>query len=280
MPQLSYPNRTKIGREGQVADVSLAQIDSFLVETSIVKVGLLTEQGSSDRLLDPLAPLTPTAPEAIKLPFASEATEQSLVASDFDGAIGSERSTRAKSIIVTLDASADWIDSDGFIIGIDASGKLLAPERFHIPAGGGVAIPSKRAYCRAVETYFPPQGGGGGEASIGFSNDVVEVGPATNPGVGVYDPYIEYLSQLGEYRPRNQINCMLKGRFYARPEHDVTAGEEAYVRIVADGDDVLGQFTGYAGAADPATYARVHKAKWRDTTASRGLAKLEIDFTA
>lgn len=281
MPQTSYSDNTTIYREGQIADCSLEHVDSFSVESGNVNVGLMLDQGTNARECVAMAALPADDADAIKTSFSSVAASTTYDGTDLDGATGQGRIVPARSVTFTADNHADWgVAALGgtwiTVIGADAAGNTLSQQMF-LPAGGNTTLVTDRAFSRVTSVIVGANDGTGGTGTIGLSDDVIEIGSATHPGVAVYDPMVEYQATTYEYTANDRVNVLRKGRFAAIPEHAVVEGEEVYVRVVASGGDVRGQFTGDSGAAS-ANYAKVLGARWRSAADADALAVCEIDF--
>lgn len=277
-------------REGQIVDAYPDGLDSYVVEgTTAIKAGILALQGTHDRQLLPMAALPAADPNGIKLAFASNVLDQEYVAdgagTDLDGVTGEALIIPARSVTFTADADVGWGSALGFqrvaVYGVDAAGEAIHDDMF-IPNGGGVTLHTDHAFAFVTSVRVSPALAGTGTGQIGLSNDVVEVGPLTHPGVPVYEPMVEPESAVaggGEFGQYDQVAVMRKGRFAAVSEHVIDSmREDVYVRVLAAGADVRGQFTGRRGAGTPATYARVRKAHWIETVAADGLAGIQIDW--
>lgn len=277
MPQTSYAVPA-VGREGQRADVGLAQIDSYVVESTTVKAGLLAEKGTGDRQIKSLSATAITDVDGIKASGVSSTAAKTYTGAALSGATGTGRIVPAAAITFTFSNHTNWDATTGWITGIDAAGNSIE-EPFSIPNGGNATVTTRRCYHRVQKVEIPAQSGASGTFTIGITSALMEVGPLTHPGVVIYEPMVEAGDSSGEFDTYAEVSVLRKGRFYAVPEDAVVPGEEVYVRHLLNSTDLRGQFAGSAGAATAATYAKVLGAKWQSTASADGIAVLEIDFT-
>lgn len=213
--------------------------------------------------------------------IGSSTSAQSIDASSFDGAIGRDRITPCRSITVDWDASADWDTPSGEcrvdIYGVDASGAAIKDTVVR-PNSGAVAYDDSTRLAFAMVTLVDIEAcnGAGGTATIGVSNDVVELSPSDYPGVALYEAMKEPNTTAREIAQYDDVNVMTKGVVGVTVEHAVSVGDAAYVRVLEAGSDLRGQFTGQDGADTPATYARLAGARYRSSASADAVAMLEL----
>jgi hypothetical protein len=280
MPQTTYVD--PVLRQGQLYDDSAHQIDSWIAEGDI-RCGLLVARGTEpERQAAPLPVLPVADVDAIKTTFNSAAAAQTFAgAADLDGAIGIDSITPARSVTVSFDASADWNSPSlpGIritVYGHDADGNTNFNIIFHQNGIGAETVATAQAFSKVTRIDFEESVGAGGTATIGVSNDVVELGRLDYPGIALYDPLREPNTAVAEIDDEEQFNVLRNGRIVCVPEHAVSPGDDVYVRILLAGADVRGQLTGQDGAGTPGTYAHLTSAHWITTTAADGLGAIEL----
>jgi hypothetical protein len=203
-------------------------------------------------------------------------------AAHFDGAIGHDRISPARTVTVTFAAANinDWNTVSGEclveIYGLDEDGNPIK-DSVSRPNGAATATyATAKAFSSVTRIDTPACAGATGTADAGVSNDRVALGRADYPGIALYDPSIEPFAVATEVADEVQVSILTAGKFWAMTEHAVSDGDDVYVRVVTVGADVRGQFTGQDGAAVPATYAHLSNARWRYPIAADGIALMEL----
>lgn len=212
--------------------------------------------------------------------IASAITAQSIGANLFDGVIGRDRITPCRTISVNFDASADWDTPAGEcrvdIYGHDASGAAIHDQVARPNVGALAHAASTRlAFADVYRIDIEACNGAGGTATVGVSNDLVELSLA-DYGVALFEAIKEPVSALYDFEQYDAVNVCSKGVVDVQVEHAVSVGDAVFVRVLAAGLDYRGQFTGQDGADTPATYARLAGARFMSAAAIDGYAHLEL----
>jgi len=208
------------------------------------------------------------------------AAAQTIAAGDFDGAIGADRISPARVPSISFDASTDWDIAAGITVtwyGRDAGGANCSCSVNKATGSGALALYGD-VPMSAIDHVDISAGSAatGGAATLGVANDRVELSPNEYPGVALYRGIKEPNTAVRNYADEEAVDLLVKGDFVAIPEHAVSAGDDVYVRVLAAGTDLRGQFTGMDGAMTPASYARLIGAKWRSPAAADGLAIIRL----
>lgn len=269
-------------RKGQIVEgwpqgVISRACEGDLAAGSLVKLGTAPETQVIE------LPALPAAdPDAVmtSAALASAATAQSLNASNFDGAIGRDRITPARTVTITFDASADWDTPSGEcrvdIYGVDALGAEIK-DTISKPNGSGAGTyTTEKAYASVVHVDVEACNGAGGTADIGVSNARVELSQKDYPGVALYESIKEPNTTAREFAQYEDVAVLKSGVVAVQVEHAVSAGDDAYVRVLESGADLRGQWTGQDGADTPASYARFPAAHFVSSASADGIAHLEI----
>lgn len=212
--------------------------------------------------------------------FVSSATVQTIDASSFDGVIGLDRITPARSIGVHFDAHANWsVASVGVrvtLFGHDATGAAISETVTRLGAAGALDYYTTQAFASLTGYTVSSCGGASGTGTIGVANDRVELSRSDYPGLAVYKANKEPHTSARNFAQYDEIGIMTDGRLMCVPEHAVSNGDQVYVRVFEDGTDLRGQLTGQDGAADPTTYAKLAGAHWTMAAVADGFASVEI----
>jgi hypothetical protein len=248
-----------------------------LAAGSLVKWGTSPEQQVIE------LPALPAAdPDAIMTAaaLASSAAAQSIDASSFDGATGSDRIAPAATITVTFDGSADWDTPSGEcrvdIYGVDASGASVRDTVAKPNGSGAGAYETEVAFASVTHVDVEACNGAGGTATMGTGTSRYELSQKDYPGVALYESIKEPNTDAREFAQYEDVAVLKSGIVAVQVEHAVSSGDDAYVRVVAAGTDLRGQWTGQDGAETPATYARFPAARFVSSADADGIAHLEI----
>ena len=74
----------------------------------------------------------------------------------------------------------------------------------------------------------------------------------------------------------DSVDVLREGVVAVKVEHAVSVGDGAWVRILAAGADLRGQFIGQDGADTPTTYARFAGARYMSVAIADDMAELKI----
>ncbi len=117
--------------------------------------------------------------DSIKTNGASTAGIQSLVAADFDGAIGDDAFTYPRRVTITLNSHADWDATTIVVAGKDANGATYS-EDFTVPNGGNATLTSAGLYTKVTAITVPAQSGTNGTFTVGTRAGAVGTVAATS----------------------------------------------------------------------------------------------------
>lgn len=269
MSQTTYNTNYALGREGQIADTTNRQVDSFLAEGAI-KYGLVVQQGTADDQVKAMAALA-ADPDAIVATLASSASPQTISGAGLDGAVGGNLISPAQSVTITLSNHADWDATTAVVYGLDADGNPIS-ENLAIPNGGNATVTGLLSFSRVTSVYIPAQSGTGGTATVGTGATAVVLTRDKYLGVAVYDPMTEPYLSTSEVEDDEQLGVMVKGRVCVVTEAIVTKGAPCYVRTTESGGDVRGQVRGSPASG----FALLQGAKFVTSAAADAIAVLEL----
>ena len=271
-------------REGQIVRGVIAEKILSRAAGGDIAFGKLVKWGTDPNRLVIELPVLPAADVdaiATAAVIASAIAAQSIPASLFDGIVGHDRIAPCRTVSVTFDASADWDTPSGEcrvdIYGYDASGAEIHDQVARPNLGAVVYTASTRmAFAGVTRIDIEACNGAGGTATVGVSNDLVELSPLDYPGVALFQLMKEPNTAIYEIAQYDSVDVLQEGVVAVKVEHAVSVGDGAWVRILAAGADLRGQFTGQDGADTPTTYARLAGARFMSSAAIDGMAELEI----
>jgi hypothetical protein len=215
--------------------------------------------------------------------FASAAAAQDIASGTFDGVIGFDRISPCRTITVTFDASGDWDTPSGEcridIYGNDAAGIEIKDTVSRANGAGAVTLTTRKAFADVTRVHVEACNGAGGTATMGVSNGYVELTQRDYPGVACFTKFLEpnvTVAPVYEIATRIQFDILVRGHIVVIPEHAVSIGDQAYIRVLAAGNDVRGQFAGADGASTPTTYAKLVGATYQSNAAADNPAVVEL----
>ncbi len=172
---------------------------------------------------------------------ASAASEQTLTATDFNGAVGATPFRLPVKATLVLSSSADWNATNATLTGIDDKGTSVS-ETLAIPDGGGATVTSVNNYSRIVSLVIPAQGGTGGTFTIGNAADY----KVSNGVLGVV--LQENFPVSTDGIQTNQVFLYASsGTVNVSTTKEITAGAQCYVVVGGVAEDV-GKFTDESNA--------------------------------
>lgn len=265
--------------EGQVYDAESAKNCISKIAEGAIRVGLLLEQGTLENQIKPLAALPVADDDSITAtPLASAAVATEYTFASFDGVIGANPMGVCQRYTIELNAHANWIDSVGQAMFEEPSGAEVT-EDFLIPAGGNIIITTQQVGRKFLGVAFPAQGGAAGTMTIGTTPTAYGLNPDFFRGVGVYDRMATPSDTVTvTVDDESLVSVLPKGRVWVISETAVTAaqvalgGADAYVRMVAAGGDVRGQFR----STPAANFAKLPGAKLLTACDADGVTVLEL----
>jgi hypothetical protein len=265
----------EISREAGLAQGGARDIVSGFADAAL-KYGLLLQRGSADRNVKPMDALPSADADAFTAtPLATAASPQVFSGADFDGVVGAGivpgYSQRA---VFALSSHADF-DATTMTVCYETQDGSEAIDNLAVPDGGNTSLYTTRPVSVLKWVALPAQSGTGGTITIGQDPTALYLGldPRVFVGVGSYDPATESYAATTEVAENHEVDVLRRGRLYVVVEAAVADGDPAYVRVVASGSDVRGQFRGsYA-----ANFVRLPHAHFVSTQGTAdGLAVLQL----
>jgi len=278
MSQTVYNASMAVAREGSIAqDFGACVVESAVAEAA-VKYGLLVRRGTTAPQVAPLAALGAADPDAftgLGTPVASAALAQTILPVSFVGVIGAGRVTSyAGRITFTLNASADWDDTFMEVYYETPSGSEEV-ETVQIPNGGNAVVSTVGVATMLRKLVIDAQSGAGGTMDVGIDYTMPNVGLCEKNmlGVALVSHSVESFAAATEVPVNGQVNVLRRGAVWVVTETAVTAGDPVYVRVVAAGADVRGQF---AGDPDSTNYVRLAGAHFLAAAGVDGLVPMWV----
>lgn len=178
--------------------------------------------------------------DAIIETIASAAAPQTITT--LDGVIGGARMVPSRNLTLTLSNHANWDATTAVVTGEDEFGRVIT-EDFAIPDTGNAVVTGTKFFSKVTSLYIPTQAGTAGTADLGIGT---LLGPLTSRDVlGI----VRYLSArqveddaTAEFAQYDTLAIIHEGRAWVAVEAAVTDGQQAYVRLVAAGEEVVGGF--------------------------------------
>lgn len=270
--------------EGAIANGNWPmEIDSRICEGALQAGRLLVWGTNRAEQIAEMAALPAAAPAAIctAAVFVSNAlTASTVLAGAFDGATGRDRIAPCRTVTVTFDADAGWDSPAGAtlvdIYGYDAFGAEIWDSIQKENGSGAGTYTTRQAFSMVKHIDISATNANTGTGTVGLSNDFVELSQRDYPGVALYRAGKQPNTAARNFADGESASILRRGRFIAVPEHAVTDGDDVYVRVLAAGADLRGQFTGQDGADTPATYAKLAGAKWRLAALADAFSIIEL----
>lgn len=273
--QTSYSTDNAVGRAGMLADFSEPHNRDTGIASAAIGVGLAVLKGATGRQVSPISDVTADVDTIVASGGATAATAQTIQTTALNGAIGQGRIVPAQQISLVLSSHADWNATVATVYGEDADGATIA-ENVLIPDAGNQTVKTKAAFGRVTAVYLPAQGGTGGTFTVGTSPDAAEYSRADLRGVAEWQaahmPYDTTTFTDGQYDANEDLPVITRGRVWVKVEDAVAKGDRAYVRIVASGSDLPGQF----GGERSASFALVRGAHYTTAAAIDGLSAVQL----
>ena len=266
--QTTYAFDRAIGYPGGIADSGPRDVKS-VVAAVIIAAGLLVVQGATRA--KGYLPTTPDVADvdAIIATGASTAGVQNVSGASLDGVVGQGEMAPARNLVLVLSSHANWDLSVATVTGVDSDGKVIS-EDFPIPDAGNVTVTGTKHFAKVTNLRIPAQSGTAGTYTLGTGSSLGPINGRFVHGVALYDA-----SREPEAYPVNYVvPCVRKGRVFVTSETSYSDGDPVFVRFVATGDEVAGQFR---NAADSTDCALLEGARFRGT-GSAGVAIIDLDL--
>jgi hypothetical protein len=268
--QTTYPTTRALGFAGGLADSGPHDTKSVVAAVAIA-AGLLVVKGDVPAKGYLPAGVDAADPDAILATGgASAATAQTVSGVALDGVVGTDRLGPTRNLVLVLSSHADWDATAAVVTGLDEDGDVIQ-ETFLIPNGGNVTVTGVRHFASVTSIYIPAQSGTGGTFTLGTGALIGVLAARYIHGVAVYDAAREPEAYPIGY----VVPCARKGRVFVVSETSYEDGDSVYVRFVATGNEVAGQFRATPDAND---CALVKGARfWR--TGSAGVAAIDLNLS-
>lgn len=274
--QLNYARNMNEAVAGMLADLGPHDIETYNAEADLVLGLLLQDTGDvSSRQVSPVAALPSADPNSLvgdATPLALGAGEVVLTQADLDGAIGDAEIAPAQLLSIAMNAEADWL-AGNFIFEAYGPEDVEKVERIPVTVGGDATIYSQLPYSRFHRLIVPAGDGAARTIEVGTSPTRYACSRVSFPGIGLYQPFGERVSSTVDVAAGREVNVLRRGRVWVVTEAAVQRGNPVYVRMVASGNNVRGQFRG----SPAANFCRLAKAEWASNQATAGgLAVIEL----
>ena len=265
--QTSYPTTRSLGYAGQPADSGPIDVKSVIAAVAIA-AGLLVLKGAT-----PAKGYLPTTPDAadadaIIATGASALTAQTVSGASLDGVVGQSEMVPARNLTLTLSSHANWDATTATVTGYDENGEVIQ-ENFLIPDAGAVTVTGVKHFAKVTSIYIPAQAGTSGTFTLGTGSSLGPITSRAIHGVALYEATREPEAFPAGY----PVPCLRRGRVFVVSETSYSDNDPVYVRFIATGDEVAGQFR---NSPDSNDCALVKGARfWR--TGSAGVAAIDLN---
>jgi hypothetical protein len=230
-------------REGQIFNGPWPQKILSRIAGGNIGFGRLVDYGTDPETQVQEIPVLPVADvDAIMTAaaLASAAAAQDIASGNFDGAIGRDRISPCRCVTITFDADAGWDTPSGEcridIYGTDASGASIKDTISKANGSGAVTITTRKAYAQVDRVHVEACNAATATATMGVSNDVVELTQRDYPGVAAFyrmkEPNVT-TAPVYEIAQYDEVDVLEEGRVVVVVEHAVSVGDQAYVRVLA-----------------------------------------------
>jgi hypothetical protein len=265
--QTSYPTTRTLGYAGALADSGPNDVKSIVAAVAIIS-GLLVIKGAT-----PAKGYLPTTPDvadvdAIIATGASTAGVQNISGASLDGVVGQGEMIPSRNLTLVLSSHANWDATVATVTGVDSDGNVIT-EDFVIPDAGNVTVTGSKHFAKVTNLRIPVQGGTSGTFTLGTGSSLGPITSRTIHGVALYEATREPEAFPVGY----PVPCVRRGRVYVVSETSYSDNDPVYVRFIATGDEVAGQFRSTPDSND---CALVQGARfWR--TGSAGVAVIDLN---
>ena len=270
-------------REGQIVRGPWSNEIISRVAEGALAAGHLVKYGTDRETQCLELPTLPVAdPNAIitSAVLGSDVAAQNIAAATFDGVINRDRIIPCRSVTFTFDASADWNTATGgcrlTVYGYDSTGSDVRDVLYKANGTGAVTITSDIAFATVTRVDVEACLGAAGTADMGVSNTVVSLSPKDYPGIALYESIKEPNTAAREFAQYDDVAILEAGVVAVVVEHAVSVGDDVWVRVVAAGADITGQFTGQDGADDPTVYAHLPNAHYVTAALADAIAAVRL----
>lgn len=266
--QSTYPTTRSLGFAGALADNGPHDTKSVIAAVAIA-CGLLVIPGATRA--KGYLPTTPDVADvdAIIATGASAATAQTLSGAGLDGVIGAAEMTPPRNVVLVLSSHANWDATTAVVAGLDEDGNVIQ-ESLLIPDAGNVTVTGVKTFAKITSLYIPAQAGTAGTFTLGTGSLLGALNGRSVHGVAVYEATREPEAFPIGY----PVPCARKGRVFVTSETSYSDGDPVYVRFIATGSEVAGEFR---NAADSNDCALLKGARfWR--TGSAGVAVIDLNL--
>ena len=254
---------------GTIDNPGLASVKSRLAAAALTPGLLALFVATLSTVRAPVSGDSAADADAIIATGGSTAGVQTLTTTSLDGVIGDDLMRVARNLTFTFSSSTDWDATTITVVGKGAGGEYLT-ETFAVPNNGNQTVTGNALFSQVDSVSVPAQTGTGGTFTMGVGSKLGPIDAAAAGVVALENTRAAAAYALGEVAP-----IVRQGRVRVTSETAVTEGGDAYVRLVASGDEVYGAFRATPDSTD---CARLVRAKWAQTTAAAGAALLDINL--
>lgn len=275
MSQTSIATSMTAAIEGGLAWNGPIDVETGAAQAAIEPGKLVVRYGTdADQVYTIPAPNAADADAIIASGVASAATAQSLGTASFNGVIGAAEIFPPTNLTLTLNSHADWNATIATVTGIGPDDTVVQ-ERFDIPDAGNIVLTGKQHFKFVTNIDVPAQGGTNGTLLVGTGTNYGPINLGKVRGVALR----KTVAQAHNYAAEDAVSIMKRGQVYVVAEASVTKGQQAYVRIVATGDEERGAFRASAdGSAGAPDAVPLLGAKFATSGSSGALVVLDLNL--
>lgn len=221
------------GGIGRTAEVAMRPGDLAIRGTSATGAGKTAKKLTAAAAADP---------DGFKTNIGSTAGIQTFTGADFQGAIGTTRMFPARNVVLVLSSHADWDATTAVVTGLDIYGREVT-ENLTIPNAGNATVTGAVLFSKIISLVIPAQSGTGGTATFGTGTLLGGITSADALGIVRYKSAIATAEDAtSEFAIGDDLSIIDDGSkgVWVEVEEDVEDGEQAFVRLVISGDEVVG----------------------------------------
>jgi hypothetical protein len=209
----------------------------------------------------------------------STTSDQTFVASQFDGALGTSGVLNpARNVVLVLANDADWDATTAIVTGENTDGDIVT-ESLAIPNGGSATVTGVQVFSKIRSLFIPAQSGTA-TGTFGTGSVIGEFSGTQCIGIVQINPNHMPSSASAEFAQYDLVTIIKKGAVRVEVEAAVTDGGAVYVRQHADGSEVVGAIRGDADGTDAIA---VEGMRFRGNSDSRDgviTAVIEVNYPA
>jgi hypothetical protein len=266
----AYDTTPPLGYPGALADSGPSRTKTVLAAVIIVAGLLVIRMDGVGKGYLPTAP-DAADPDAIIATGASTAGVQNLSGVALNGAIGGDEMIPSRNLVLVLSSHANWDLTTATVTGTDADGNVIQ-EDFVIPDAGNVTVTGVKHFATVTNLRIPAQAGTSGTFTLGTGSLLGPITGRAAHGVALYDATREPEAYPVGYG----VPVVQQGRVFVTSETTYDDGDPVYVRLIAAGAEVAGQFRATPDANDCALVRGARFVLPPGRTGSIGVAEIEL----